>query len=118
MPTYLAAGERLNAGHNLYAFGAGDRPIILDPQYWTVPLLSPPPIAVLWRSLALLGTGAMLAGGSPGSSRSVAPSSRWRSGLLGSPGRLSSSSQPLVAWAGGRLGLPSRPGGIMTKLRL
>ena len=52
--TYLAAGERLNAGHALYALQAGDRPIINWAPYWTVPLLSPPPIAVLWRPLAAL----------------------------------------------------------------
>src|SRR4051812_6903389 len=56
---YLAAGERLNAGHPLYALTAGDRPIPLAPPYWTVPLLSPPPIAVIWRPLALLGDPAM-----------------------------------------------------------
>lgn len=59
-PTYLAAGERLNAGHNLYALGPGDRLVLLDPPYWNVPLLSPPPIAVLWRPLALLGNLGML----------------------------------------------------------
>jgi hypothetical protein len=53
--TYLAAGERLNAGHPLYALAPGDRPVILQPPYWDVPLLSPPPIAVAWRPLALLG---------------------------------------------------------------
>jgi Glycosyltransferase family 87 len=52
---YLAAGERLNSGHPLYALGSGDRPVMLMPPYWSVPLLSPPPIAVLWRPLALLG---------------------------------------------------------------
>ena len=52
---YLAAGERLNDGHPLYALGPGDRPVALMPPYWSVPLLSPPPIAVLWRPLALLG---------------------------------------------------------------
>jgi hypothetical protein len=52
--TYLAAGERLNAGHPLYALSPGDRPVALEPPYWTVPLLSPPPIAVLWRPLAAL----------------------------------------------------------------
>ncbi|MBI3747850.1 MAG: DUF2029 domain-containing protein [Chloroflexi bacterium] len=52
--TYLAAGERLNAGHPLYALSAGDRPVDLHPPYWTVPLLSPPPIAVVFRPLALL----------------------------------------------------------------
>lgn len=52
--TYLAAGERLNAGHSLYALSPGDRPVDLNPPYWTVPLLSPPPIAVVWRPLAAL----------------------------------------------------------------
>ncbi len=53
--TYLAAGERLNAGHPLYALAAGDRPVDLHPPYWTVPLLSPPLIAVVLRPFALLG---------------------------------------------------------------
>ncbi|MHB8460881.1 MAG: glycosyltransferase family 87 protein [Candidatus Limnocylindrales bacterium] len=52
--TYLAAGERLNAGHPLYALSPGDRPIDIRPPYWTVPLLSPPLIAVIWRPLAAL----------------------------------------------------------------
>jgi hypothetical protein len=52
--TYLAAGERLNDGHPLYALSPGDRPVELHPPFWTVPLLSPPPIAVLFRPLALL----------------------------------------------------------------
>lgn len=52
---YLAAGERLNAGHPLYALSPGDRPVILMPPYWSVPLLAPPPIAAFWRPLALLG---------------------------------------------------------------
>ena len=52
--TYLAAGERLNAGHPLYALSPGDRQVGIEPPFWTVPLLSPPPIAVLWRPLAAL----------------------------------------------------------------
>ncbi len=52
--TYLAAGERLNAGHQLYALSPGDRPVDLHPPYWTVPLLSPPPIAVVFRAFAML----------------------------------------------------------------
>lgn len=56
---YLAAGERLNAGHELYALVPSDRYILIVPPFWTVPLLSPPTIAVLWRPLALLGDGAM-----------------------------------------------------------
>jgi hypothetical protein len=51
---YLGAGERLNAGHPLYALSPGDRPVGVEPPYWTVPLLSPPPIAVLFRPLAAL----------------------------------------------------------------
>lgn len=51
---YLGAGERLNAGHALYAISPGDRPIGVEPPFWTVPILSPPPIAVLWRPLAIL----------------------------------------------------------------
>lgn len=52
--TYLAAGERLNAGHPLYALSPGDRPVAMEPPFWTVPLLSPPTIAVVWRPLAAL----------------------------------------------------------------
>jgi hypothetical protein len=51
---YLGAGERLNAGHQLYALSAGDRPVGIEPPFWTVPILSPPPIAVLFRPLAAL----------------------------------------------------------------
>ncbi len=53
--TYRAAAERLNDGHFLYRLLPGDRPMALHPPYVTVPFLSPPPIAVLWRPLALLG---------------------------------------------------------------
>lgn len=56
---YLAAGERLNSGHDLYALGPGDRPVPLLPPYWSAPLLAPPPIAVAWRPLAILGDPAM-----------------------------------------------------------
>ena len=59
---YLAAGERLNAGHDLYALAPGDRVIANNPPYWDVPTLSPPLLAVLWRPLALLGTNGMLLG--------------------------------------------------------
>lgn len=52
--TYLAAGERLNAGHVLYALSPGDRLVDLNPPYWTVPFLSPPFMAVVWRPLAAL----------------------------------------------------------------
>jgi len=52
--TYLAAGERLNAGHLLYALSPGDRQVGFEPPFFTVPLLSPPPIAVLFRPLAAI----------------------------------------------------------------
>jgi Glycosyltransferase family 87 len=52
--TYLKAGERLNAGHTLYALSPGDRFLPMNPPYWTVPLLSPPLIAVIFRPLAIL----------------------------------------------------------------
>ena len=50
---YLAGGERLNAGHPLYSLSPGDREVGLKPPFWTVPLLSPPLIAVIFRPLAL-----------------------------------------------------------------
>jgi len=54
---YYAAGQRLNDGHQLYALQAGDRRIGnggTSPNRWSYPLLSPPPIAVLWRPLAMI----------------------------------------------------------------
>lgn len=57
---YYAAGLRLNEGHPLYALGPGDRPVPLNPPAWSVPLLSPPLIAVAWRPLALLGDASMV----------------------------------------------------------
>ena len=50
---YLAGGERLNAGHPLYSLSPGDREVGLKPPFWTVPLLSPPLVAVIFRPLAL-----------------------------------------------------------------
>jgi hypothetical protein len=55
--TYLAAGERLNAGHDLYRLAPGDRPVLILPQTFDSPLVSPPPIAALWRPLAALPFG-------------------------------------------------------------
>jgi hypothetical protein len=53
---YEAAGERLNAGHNLYGpLLPGDRPVPGYPKRYPAPLLSPPLVAVIWRPLALLG---------------------------------------------------------------
>ena len=51
---YLAGGERLNANHPLYEISPGDRPLDVKPPFWTVPLLSPPLVAVLFRPLAAL----------------------------------------------------------------
>jgi Glycosyltransferase family 87 len=56
--TYLAAGERLNAGHMLYALSPGDRLVETAPPFYG-PLLSPPLIAVVFRPLALVGLPAM-----------------------------------------------------------
>ncbi len=54
--TYLAAGDRLNHGNPLYAVSPDDTYILgSKPPYWTVPLLSPPFIAVVWRPLAAMG---------------------------------------------------------------
>lgn len=47
--TYLAAVERLDAGHRLYVLSEGDRPIMTIPGVYESPLLSPPPIAAIWR---------------------------------------------------------------------
>jgi alpha-1,2-mannosyltransferase len=52
--TYLGAGQRLLAGHDLYALSPGDRPMPVWPPFWTVPLVGPPTTAVLWLPLAAL----------------------------------------------------------------
>ncbi len=58
---YLAAGQRLAEHHSLYALTASDRPVPADnPPYFSAPLLSPPPIAVLWRWLSLLPAAAAI----------------------------------------------------------
>jgi Glycosyltransferase family 87 len=51
---YYYAGQRLNDGHLVYALLPGDHQIGYEPPFFTVPLLSPPPIAVLFRPLAAL----------------------------------------------------------------
>jgi hypothetical protein len=58
--TYLAAAERLNAGHALYSLVPGDRVVALEPQLSGSPLFSPPPIAVLWRPIAFVPAGFVL----------------------------------------------------------
>ena len=52
---YVAAAERLNAGHSLYgALQPGDRLVPGYPELFPAPLLSPPLVAVVFRPLALL----------------------------------------------------------------
>jgi hypothetical protein len=58
--TYEAAGERLNAGHDLYHVETGDRFVLTIPGKFDSPLLSPPPIATAWRPLAASGFGVAL----------------------------------------------------------
>ena len=53
---YYAAGQRLNAGHDLYGpLLATDRPVPGYPKLYPAPILSPPLSAVMWRPLAALG---------------------------------------------------------------
>jgi alpha-1,2-mannosyltransferase len=52
--TYFAAGQRLLAGHEIYALSPGDRPVPIWPPFWTVPLVGPPTIAVIWAPLVAL----------------------------------------------------------------
>jgi alpha-1,2-mannosyltransferase len=53
---YVAAGERLDAGHLLYALSPGDRPIPLEPPLYDSPFLYPPAFALLWAPLAALSS--------------------------------------------------------------
>ena len=55
--TYLAAGERLNAGHDLYRLVPGDREVLILADTFTAPFVSPPPIAALWRPIAAVPFG-------------------------------------------------------------
>ncbi len=55
--TYTAAGERLNAGHEVYRLLPGDSPVLMEPPYPPYPILSPPLIAVVFRPLALVPAG-------------------------------------------------------------
>ena len=51
---YVAAGERLNAGHFLYSLLPGDRSIPIEPPIYSSPFLYPPAFAVGWAPLAAL----------------------------------------------------------------
>lgn len=53
---YQAAAVRLNVGHDVYRLGPGDPPVLFV-QGVTAPLLSPPPIAVIWRPIVLIPGG-------------------------------------------------------------
>ena len=57
---YQAAGERLNAGHDLYALSPGDRPVEMHPPFWSRPFLYPPVWGVIWRPIAALPFGLAL----------------------------------------------------------
>ena len=49
---YVAFGERLIDRGQLYALSPGDRPVAADnPPSWTVPILSPPQMAVPWAAM-------------------------------------------------------------------
>lgn len=49
---YVAFGERLVDRGQLYALSPGDRPVAADnPPSWTVPILSPPQMAVPWAAM-------------------------------------------------------------------
>jgi hypothetical protein len=49
---YYAAGERLNVGHSLYAYGPGDRHVLALLFGLPSPYLYPPLMGVLWRPVA------------------------------------------------------------------
>lgn len=51
MTTYLAAGERLNEGHQLYRLVDGDRPVFFGSGS-PVALFSPPTMGAMWRPIA------------------------------------------------------------------
>ena len=49
---YVAFGERLVDRGQLYALSPGDRPVPADnPPTWTVPILSPPQMAIPWAAM-------------------------------------------------------------------
>lgn len=50
--TYLAAGQRVVGGGDLYHLAPGDRPVPIWPPHWTAPLVSPPSLALPWAALA------------------------------------------------------------------
>jgi hypothetical protein len=55
--TYLAAGDRLNLGHDLYRLRPGDLPVDLYPELFPVPMVGPPIMGVIARPLAAIEIG-------------------------------------------------------------
>jgi hypothetical protein len=55
--TYLAAGDRLNLGHDLYRLRPGDLPVDLYPELFPVPMVGPPIMGVIARPLAAIDIG-------------------------------------------------------------
>ena len=57
---YAAGGQRVAGGHPLYALSPADQPVPADnAPLWSVPLLSPPGVAVIWAVPAVLGASAL-----------------------------------------------------------
>jgi hypothetical protein len=55
---YIAAGQRLNDGHALYALGPGDRAVPMNPADWmlySTPFPYSPLLGVIWRPFEALG---------------------------------------------------------------
>lgn len=78
---YYAAGQRLNDGHDLYHVRVGDLPVPVLPPFYTVPLISPPPVGVVWRPLALLPRDAAIMGWWIVTVIAIAVTTVWFSGL-------------------------------------
>ena len=55
--TYLAAGDRLNLGHDLYRLRPGDLPVDLYPSLFPVPMVGPPIMGVIARPIAAIDVG-------------------------------------------------------------
>jgi hypothetical protein len=58
--TYLAAGDRLNLGHDLYRLRPGDMPVDLYPALFPVPMVGPPLMGVIFRPLAAIDIGLLI----------------------------------------------------------
>lgn len=58
--TYLAAGDRLNLGHDLYRHRPDDLPVDLYPALFPVPMVGPPTMGVLARPLAAFDLGLLV----------------------------------------------------------